>query len=270
VRIVKRIPGRKKRLRTVYLLPSLLTAGNMVCGLLSIQRTFEGKYDEAAWLVLLAIVFDGLDGKIAKLAKAVSLFGINFDSLADLTSFGIAPAVLMYNLPYPSQARLPIFIIFSLCSALRLARYNVQAAQEMRGDFTGLPTPAAAAVVSSGYLLLQRIGVEEQVAIFAQRWVYFGLHILALLLAVLMVSRVRFPNPSHLRIEGRKPFNYLVAAVILIAVAVWEWKIAVFLAAWGYLVFGLLSYLLRLRNARREDNLDEEDVAAEGGASSSS
>jgi len=242
----------------------------MVCGLLSLQRTLEGRFDEAAWLILLAIVFDGLDGKIAKLAKAVSLFGINFDSLADLTSFGIAPAVLMYNLPYPTQARLSIFIIFALCSALRLARYNVQAAQEMRGDFTGLPTPAAAAVVSTGYLLLDRVGVERNVAIFGQRWVYFGLHILALLLAVLMVSRVRFPNLSHLRIEGRKPFNYLVAAVILIAIAVVELEIAVFLAAWGYLVFGLFSAGLRLRESRNSVDVTEEDPAAQEGGRSAS
>jgi CDP-diacylglycerol--serine O-phosphatidyltransferase len=240
----------------------------MVCGLLSIQRTLEGRFDEAAWLVLLAIVFDGLDGKIAKLAKAVSLFGINFDSLADLTSFGIAPAILMYNLPYPTQARLGVFIIFALCSALRLARYNVQAAQEMRGDFTGLPTPAAAAVVSTGYLLLERVGVEKHVAIFGQRWVFFSLHILALLLAVLMVSRIRFPNLSHLRIEGRKPFNYLVAAVILIAVAVVEWKIAVFLGAWGYLAFGLFGYLFRLRNSKGADDENDDEPSAEAGRSS--
>jgi phosphatidylserine synthase len=100
--------------------------------------------------------------------------------------------------------------------------------------------------------------------------VYFGLHILALLLAVLMVSRVRFPNPGHLRIEGRKPFNYLVAAVILIAVAVVEWKIAVFLAAWGYLVFGLLSYILRLRNSPENENLDDDEASAESPGTSRS
>lgn len=233
----------------MYLLPSLLTAGNMVCGLLAIQNTLDGNFSKAAWYILLAVIFDGLDGKIATLARAVSLFGINFDSLADLTSFGIAPALLIYNLPYQSDARISVFIIFALCSALRLARYNVQAAREMRGDFTGLPAPAAASAMASTYLLLSHREAAGHVTLFDERWVYLSLHLLALVLAFLMVSRIRYPNLSHLKVEGRKPFNYLVAAVILIGVAAVEWRVAVFLASWAYLVFGALSYLLRRRRA---------------------
>jgi len=228
----------------------------MVCGLLAIQSTLDGHYTRAAWYILLAVIFDGLDGKIAKLTRAVSHFGINLDSLADLTSFGIAPAMLIYNLPYQSNARISIFIIFALCSALRLARYNVQAMQEMKGDFTGLPTPAAASIMASTFLLLNHQAVSGGIALFDQRWVYLGLHLLALVLACLMVSRIRYPNLSHLKVERRKPFNYLVAAVILIGVAAVDWTIAVALASWGYLASGVVGYARGRRKAQVPTGVD--------------
>jgi CDP-diacylglycerol--serine O-phosphatidyltransferase len=250
-----------RRVRSVFLLPSLLTAGNMVCGVLAIQNTMHGNFPKAAWYILVAVIFDSLDGKIARLSRTVSMFGINFDSLADLTSFGIAPAMLMYSLPYQSDARISVFIIFALCSALRLARYNVQAVQEMKGDFTGLPTPAAASVMAASYLMLSHARGGE-VSLFDQQWVYFGLHMLALVLACLMVSRIRYPNLGHLKVEGRKPFNYLVAAVVLIGVAAVEWRIAIFLAAWSYLISGLFGYALRRRKARMESEAEVSETIA--------
>jgi CDP-diacylglycerol--serine O-phosphatidyltransferase len=246
--VVQDARKKRKHLKTVYMLPSLLTAGNMVCGLKSLEYTMNGDFTLAAWMIILACVFDGLDGKIARLARAQSLFGVNFDSLADLTAFGIAPALLIYRLPYLIDSRLTVFIIYAVFTAVRLARYNVQALRKEKGDFTGIPAPAAGWIMASTYLLLRWIaGNKENPGPVSDlldiRTVYFGLHVLAVLLAILMVSRIPYPKLGYLKIEGRKPFNYFLIVVAIIAVGIQQRTpvIAVFLAGYAYLFIGLIG-----------------------------
>ncbi len=254
---------RRRHLKTVYLLPSLLTAGNMVCGIKSLEYTMNDEFAMAAWMILLACVFDGLDGKIARLAKAQSLFGINFDSLADLTSFGIAPALLIYRLPYALDSRITVFIIYAVFTAVRLARYNVQAVHHGKGDFTGIPAPAAGWIMASTYLFLSWLaGSKENPTTVSDvldiRTVYIGLHILALILAILMVSRIPYPKLGHLKIEGRRPFNYFLLIVAAIAAAVQQHTpvIAVFLAGYIYLFIGLLGVFRKPKSIEQPETED--------------
>src|SRR5690349_17200838 len=149
-----RMPKDKLR-RGVYLIPSLFTAGNLMCGFFSIIATFRGDYVNAALLILLANVFDGIDGYAARLTRTTSQFGVEFDSLADVVSFGVAPAVLVYLwalVPWETWGWLAA-CTYVVCGALRLSRFNVQSAGPAKGYFLGLPIPAAAEMIASIVLM---------------------------------------------------------------------------------------------------------------------
>lgn len=260
---------RRRRIKGVYLLPSLLTAGNMVCGLKSLEYTMQAEYTMAAWMILLATVFDAFDGKIARLAKAQSLFGINFDSLADLTSFGIAPAILIYSLPDDPPSKFTAFVIYAVFAAIRLARFNVQAFNSEKGDFTGMPTPAAAWIMAATYLFLDFWAggnLSDRENVYDRRTVYFGLHVLAVLLAFLMVSRIRYPKIGSLKIEGRKPLNYLVGAVTIVIVGIQQKNpvIAVCLGGYVYLLVGLIG-IFKKSKATQKGAWEEFEPAPDSG-----
>ena len=146
----QRMPAEKLR-KGVYLIPSLFTAGNLMCGFFSIISTFHGEYVNAALLILLANAFDGVDGYIARLTRTTSQFGVEFDSLADVVSFGVAPAVLGLYLGTDALAKLGLaggVLLYVVCGALRLSRFNVQAQGPAKNHFVGLPIPAAAQMIT--------------------------------------------------------------------------------------------------------------------------
>ena len=135
----------------IYILPNLVTTGNLFFGFFSIVKGLQGDFYQAAIAILLAAVFDLLDGRVARLTGATSEFGVQYDSLCDLVSFGAAPALLMYNEGLHAAGRIGwiICFMFMACGALRLARFNVQSAIETTGtDFVGLPIPMSAAVIA--------------------------------------------------------------------------------------------------------------------------
>ena len=142
--------GRKGKspMEIKHILPNMVTSGNLLCGLFSLILTLHGRYVPAAWLVFFAVIFDGFDGKVARMLGGGSQFGLEFDSLADLVSFGVAPAILLYQVAlrglHISGAVIASF--FALCVALRLARFNVV---HVPGPFQGLPCPAGGLFVSS-------------------------------------------------------------------------------------------------------------------------
>src|SRR5438128_10653478 len=151
---------RDKRRRGIVLLPSLLTTGNLFCGFFALLLTVEGRYNEAALAIYVAMIMDLLDGRVARLIRATSQFGLEFDSLADVVSFCVAPAFLIYSFALSSLGRPAWFgaFLFVICGALRLARFNVHTGSGDRRFFTGLSTPAAAGLVVSAVILLK--GVE--------------------------------------------------------------------------------------------------------------
>lgn len=214
-----RRPRRRRGLRRkpVNLLASVITTCNLYCGLWSIFAGISGHYEQAAYLVLAAIIFDSFDGAIARITKSVSAFGGELDSLSDQVSFGVAPAVLIYTTylrEYNEEAFVrfgSVFaILYAISAALRLARYNVFQS-DIRDYFIGLPAPAAGGTIASFVLFTQYF--EVKVAF----WV---LGPLTLLLAVLMVSNVRYPKSriKHFLLAPQNAFRYLAAFGIVIAV----------------------------------------------------
>src|SRR5216117_3256435 len=177
---------REKRRRGIVLLPSLLTTGNLFCGFFALLLTVEGRYADASLAIFVAMVMDLLDGRVARLMKATSQFGVEFDSLADVVSFCVAPAFLMYSFALKDLSRPAWFgaFLFVICGALRLARFNVQTGTVDRRFFVGLSTPAAAGVVASTVLILNGREVTRELEVA----VAVGSYIVALM----MVSTFRY------------------------------------------------------------------------------
>ena len=218
----------------IYILPNLFTLGNMLCGFYSIISTIEGRFHHAAIAIFIAALADGLDGKVARLTGTCSRFGVEFDSLADLLSFGIAPALLIYIWalgPYQRVGWLAAFL-FVICGALRLARFNVQVYTSENKYFTGLPIPAAAATIASFVLLHQFLFKEEgnKPIIIAA---------LAYILAFLMVSNIKYRSFKHWKLRERKPFYFLVLIALLLLVILAQPQIMVFILTCGYVLSGI-------------------------------
>src|SRR3989441_13315825 len=148
---------RERRRKSIFLLPSLLTTGNLFCGFFAMLLTVEARYTEATLAIFVAMIMDMLDGRVARLMKATSQFGVEYDSLADVVSFGVAPAFLLYSFALRDLGRPAWFaaFLFVICGALRLARFNVITGSTDKRDFIGLPIPAGAAGACSVVILVQ-------------------------------------------------------------------------------------------------------------------
>tara|TARA_B100001250_G_scaffold110643_1_gene93383 strand:- start:5991 stop:6848 length:858 start_codon:yes stop_codon:yes gene_type:complete len=273
-------PANVERLH-IYFLPNLMTAGNLLCGFLAltfiVQVVPEGpvfsdadveKIKNALWLILGAFVFDGLDGRIARLIGKESPFGLQFDSLADIISFGAAPAFLMQRVILHDfdveleRLGLVVASVYLLCGALRLARYNCLSAMPDSGDsreFLGFPIPASAAMVASLTMFLVWLE-EKNLPTSSWRWVLLAVLVF---LSVMMVSEVKYPSFKKLDFRSRRPFTKFVVAVVVIACFVFLWKylvpIVLPLIFTSYLVYGFVRPRLS-RKLRREIEEDFDDV----------
>ncbi len=232
----------------VYLIPSLFTAGGLMCGFFSIIATFRGEYVNAALLILLANVFDGIDGYAARLTRTTSQFGVEFDSLADVVAFGVAPAVLVYLwalVPWDTWGWLAAST-YVVCGALRLSRFNVQALGVAKNHFVGLPIPAAAQMITSTVILYYYLGGEGS----PNRHVTFLLLIYGL--AVLMVSNIPYLSLKNNDIRKRHPEWMLVSGLILITLIIAERHIMFFTIVLLYTLSGPLLWCLTRLKHRRE------------------
>jgi CDP-diacylglycerol--serine O-phosphatidyltransferase len=211
----RRTPTKMRR--GIYILPNLLTTGNLLCGFWSIISVFQERFYLAAVAILLAAVFDVFDGKVAKLSGTTSKFGMQYDSLADLVSFGIAPALLAFSWalrPYGKFGWLAAFL-FVACGAIRLARYNVLASTGETKYFKGLPIPVAAAMIAFTILLYFQL-IETD-------WVKdIVILVMIYILAFLMVSNIRYFSFKELNLAKRKPFSILIFVVLSLTVIVME------------------------------------------------
>lgn len=209
-----------KHVRTAHMLPNLFTSGNVSCGIASILMSCDGRFEAAGWLILAGLFFDALDGHVARLLRASSAFGVQLDSLADVITFGVAPALLFRSMLYPQGSRLgfSLAILYGLCTTLRLARYNVSALKstdKVRTLFVGLPCPSAA-----GLLAALAIVFHEYAVFPMHEMLQTGSHLLIVALSVLMVSRVSYPDLVALHVERRSIFNYMVVAVVILSLIV--------------------------------------------------
>ncbi len=231
-------PNRKDL--AIYFLPNLFTTANLFCGFFSIIASLKGEYSKAAIALFIASIFDFLDGRVARLTKAYSRFGEEYDSLADLVSFGVAPAILMYLWalkPYGRIGWLAAFL-FLACGALRLARFNVQSQSIERKHFQGLPIPMAASVVASSVLLFLDYFSEGTKNVYMLS--------ITFLLAFLMVSNIHYRSFKDFDLRNTRSFGVLVLAVLVLIVLASHPELTLFVLMATYVSSGLISYLFKL------------------------
>jgi CDP-diacylglycerol--serine O-phosphatidyltransferase len=242
--------------KKVYLLPNLFTTASLFCGMLAVTRIFEDQpasLNEACWLILLAAILDGLDGKIARLTRSESAFGVNYDSLSDLVAFGVAPAALMFSVLSDEgsmKVASGVTTLYTICGALRLARFNVQHTREEKKAFTGLPIPAAAGTVVAAYLVYNRFDPVSEVPAKV-------LPFLIVILSCLMVSKISYPSLKNIDIERRKPFDYLVSIILALCIvlALWHYRDCLILLGFtAYVSYGAGRACLALFRPRHEES----------------
>jgi CDP-diacylglycerol--serine O-phosphatidyltransferase len=252
-------PGRFKR--GVFLLPSMFTVANLFCGYACVVYSTQGDFDTAALFIGIAMVLDTLDGFVARLTKSSTAFGVQLDSLADVVSFGLAPAILAFAWGLWPLRRLgwAAGFIFVTAAAMRLARFNIQTATVTdKRYFVGMPSPAAAAVIAST-VYLYPYGLQEREA---------ALPALAMVLvpALLMVSTIRFRSIKAIDVGWRRSYVALfIAAVGLALIAAYP-RIALVALSYTYVVTALLAWgLTRWRKKPVEEGVEGHVVPEDGG-----
>lgn len=256
----------------IYFLPNLMTAGNLFCGFTSVIRCIQANYEmkqaavitgsaidlykQAIWLIFGAAAFDMLDGRLARMGGRESLFGAEFDSLADVVSFGIAPALLVFFLILSPTQGYPVFreigwvfaFIYLLCAAVRLARFNVitnpllaRAKTETNKDFVGLPVPAAAITVASLVLFLLSLAEQDRAL---HRWALVLPALLAII-AILMVSTVRYPSGKQVDMQTTTRLTRFVTLLFCVAAVIVFKEVGLLVVTLGYIGFGLVRHLRR-------------------------
>jgi len=266
---------RPENISRIFLLPNLMTAGNIIFGFLAVLKIFEGTIEKekggpdwahtyvvSLYCILAACLFDLLDGRLARLGGRESPFGREFDSLADIVSFGVAPALLVFKIvlqELPSRIGWIIAVFYLLCGAFRLARFNVAATYNLgtgTRNFTGFPVPAAAGLISSITLLIvSQYHVEADLPL---GYGGIGLAILMVFLSFMMVSKFEYPSFKgfNWRTQFSPPKFLGVVLVLGLTIVYIEWMPAVIFVS--YLLYGFLRPLLS-RAWRKEIEEEDED-----------
>jgi CDP-diacylglycerol--serine O-phosphatidyltransferase len=246
--MAENLENPKKLSMHIYVLPNLVTTGNIFFGFFAIIQSIKGNFLMAAYAIVAASVFDLMDGRLARITRSTSKFGAEYDSLCDLVSFGIAPAVLLHQWalqPFGRIGWLACFL-YTTCGALRLARFNVQANVIEKNYFQGLPIPMAAGIVASSVLAFQDLGWQASG--------HFGLLALTYLLAIVMVSTFKYRSFKDLDLKQRLPFRYLVLGVALIVVVAYRPEVNLFLLFLIYAVLGAIFGILGIGKNKRIKN----------------
>lgn len=262
----------------IYFLPNLMTAGNLFCGFLALTRIVEADLSgpipdytsirQALFFILLACIFDLLDGRLARMGGEESPFGREFDSLADVVSFGVAPAFLVHRIVFKdvfqTHPEIGWFLasVYVICGALRLARFNCLATMNIKSsssDFLGFPIPAAAGMVASVTLFMLWWDTKG-FAVGRWRW---ALPVIMFFLSVMMVSEVRYPSFKKLDFRQTKPFMKMVVAAMLFGLLIILWKrvlpVALPLFFTLYLIYGFVRPRISRKVRQELEDDDEED-----------
>ena len=239
--------GEAPKGKTISLLPSILTTASLFSGFYSIISSINGHFFHAAVAIIIAGIFDGLDGRVARLTGTTSNFGKEYDSLCDLISFGMAPAVLAYEWvlqPYGRYGWLAAFL-YVATTALRLARFNTQDVKDAKKTFTGLPCPAAGATIATALLFCKFFHL-------AGRHIEISLVVAVYALSYLMVSSIPYQSFKQAETQAKKAFQVLVAVVLLIMVLATEPQVTLFFLVLAYVLSGPLAavYGLMVRDKK--------------------
>jgi CDP-diacylglycerol---serine O-phosphatidyltransferase len=250
--------GGKRHRAAMHLIPNLFTTGNLFCGVFAVLSVFNANYMAAAIAILVAMIFDVLDGKSARMTNSTSHFGLEYDSLSDVVSFGVAPGLLLYSWALSGQGTFGVAVMFAYVAmgAVRLARFNATASPSDGKYFTGLAIPAAAGVVASMVIFdhyILRAGAEVKP---------MAVLVVTLIISFLMVSTIKYRSFKDLKFRGRQHITYLVWGILaLVLVAAWP-EVMLFVMFAGYALLGpverLFSMLGKLAGkAKREQPLSE-------------
>lgn len=232
----------KRRKAAMHLIPNLFTTGNLFCGVFAILSVFNANYMAAAVAILVAMIFDVLDGKSARLTNSTSHFGLEYDSLSDVVSFGVAPGLLIYSWALSGQGTFGVAVMFAYVAmgAVRLARFNSMVASSDSKYFTGLAIPAAAGVIASLVVFdhhIVRMGAEVKPILVL---------IITLTLSFLMVSTIKYRSFKDMKFKGRQQITYLVWGILaLMMVAAWP-QVMLFVVFASYAMLGPVERLFWL------------------------
>jgi CDP-diacylglycerol--serine O-phosphatidyltransferase len=247
--------SRERLSRGLFVLPTLFTVGNLFCGYLSVWNSISGTFERAALLIIIAAVLDGLDGRIARLTNSASEFGEEYDSLADLVSFGVAPAILAYSWGLADFDRLgwTASFLFVVCGSMRLARFNIMTKVVDKKYFIGLPIPAAAGTVAT-LVLATPERLQSRV------WMT-GLLVLTFLLSYLMISTIRYRSFKDLDLRRRRGAWILPTIALVFGLIAWRPAPALLGVALVFVFSGPIGKLVSLLRRRAPETAGSEGSA---------
>lgn len=247
-----------KKRRGIYLLPNLFTTAALFAGFYAIVAAMNNRFEAAAVAIFIAMIMDGLDGRVARLTHTQSEFGAEYDSLADMISFGLAPALVIYEWSLSGMGKIGWLaaFIYTAGAALRLARFNTQVGTADKRYFQGLASPASAAVVAG----LVWVGVDydingEQLKVLAV--------IITLICGLLMVSNIRYYSFKDVDFKGHVPFVALLLVVLIFVLITLNPPTVLFGSALLYALSGLVTTLLLMRRRRRSSSGESESPEQE-------
>ena len=243
--------------RMIHPLPCLFTTASLLSGFYAIISAINGNFFHAAVAIIIAGIFDGLDGRVARMTKTASTFGMEYDSLCDLVSFGVAPAVLAYLWalePYGRYGWLAAFL-YVATTALRLARFNSLTLTKSAKDFVGLPCPAAAGMIATTVLFSRYLGATESVK-------HISILVLVYLLSYLMVSNIPYMSFKHPAANRKKTFQVTVVLVLLLILVAAEPQVTLFVLGLVYVSSGPLLALYRRFGLKAKEGAEEQKDTA--------
>lgn len=237
-----------KMKRGIYLLPNILTTFGLFSGFFAIILATKGQYAESAIAIFIAMLWDGLDGRVARLTNTQSEFGEQYDSMADMVSFGVAPALLMYFYLFEGLGKIGWIgaFVYVAAGSLRLARFNTQIGVQDKRYFQGLPSPAAAALIAGLVWAKEMMGPS----VYDDQFLIIGSWIILVSAGILMVSNIRYYSFKEINFKGRSSFKLLLLAT-LIMIVVLSWPSAIlFIFFFVYTLSGLVLTMIEVRNKR--------------------
>jgi CDP-diacylglycerol---serine O-phosphatidyltransferase len=246
----QKMSRRDKIKRGIYILPNAFTSLNLFCGFISIVSAIDGRFEFAASAILVAVVFDSLDGKIARATNTTSQFGIEYDSLSDLVSFGLAPSLLMYMWVLKPMGRVGWLaaFLFTTCGALRLARFNTMAEETPSAHFLGLPIPAAAGMVCAAVLFCSKYSIPAtDMPVIFLLGIYF--------LSFLMVSTIKYESFKKAELFKKMKFNVLVGLILIFVMIAQKPQLFLFSLGLIYVTSGPVQSLVMMVRSKQEKDV---------------
>lgn len=235
--------GKKERHKGVYLLPNLFTTAALFAGFYAIISGMKGNFEAAGMAIIAAQLMDGFDGRIARLTNTTSAFGVQYDSLSDMVSFGLAPSLVIFSWGLEPLGKFgwAAAFLFAACAALRLARFNTQAETVDKRYFVGLASPPAAAILATTVWLWHDSVPPYEVSVL--------IAIITVIVGLLMVSNIRYTSFKGFNLRGRVPFVVMLAALLVFVVIVMNPPTVLLLMACLYCLSGPVTWLLAYRKS---------------------